>query len=154
VSLRIAGRFAVVVCTALGLAGGALGCLSDDTSLTVPPRDAGFAFDSSFPTFDAAGSVDGSGLADTGTDTSVPDSAVPPDATPPLDAGTDAAKDAGVDAGKDAMAPSQTSLVAGGAVGHSPSYKMTVTTGQATAPVLKSPKYQLVGGVSVTARKP
>jgi hypothetical protein len=154
VSLRSAGRFAVVVCAALALASGALGCLSDDTSLTVPPRDAGGAVDASFPTFDAAGSVDGANPGDTGTDTSVPDSAVPPDATPLAEAGAEAGTDAAVDAGRDAMAPSQTSLVAGGVVGHSPSYKMTVTTGQATAPVLKSPRYQLVGGVSVTARKP
>jgi hypothetical protein len=100
--------------------------------------------DSSLPTFDAAGLVDGPTPVDTGVDAPVVDSALPPDANPPP-----------VDAGKDAaMAPSQASLVPAGAVGHSPSYKMTVTTGQATAPVLKSPKYQLVGGVSVTARKP
>jgi hypothetical protein len=131
----------IVACATLGLATGAMGCLSDDTSLA-PGRDAG-TFDAGLPLFDASGSVDGANPppVDAGIDAPVVDSAVP-DATPP------------VDAGKDAAGPSQAGLVAGGTVGHSTAYRMTVTTGPASAPVLKSPKYQLVGGVSVTARKP
>ena len=142
--VRNAASFIVVLSTTLGLATGAMGCLSDDTSLAPPARDAG-GFDAGLPTFDASGTVDGSNPppVDAGIDAPVVDSAVPPDATPPPP-----------DAGKDAAGPSQTSLVAGGAVGHSPGYKMPGTTGPATAPVLKSPNYQLVGGVSVTAHKP
>ena len=141
-SLRNAARFMVVAGATLGLATGAIGCLSDDTSLSPVPKDAG-SVDGSLPVFDASGSVDGANPppTDAGVD-AVVDSAVPPDAAPPLDAG------------KDAAGPSQASLVAGGTVGHSPNYKMTVTTGPATAPVLKSPNYRLVGGVSVTSRKP
>ena len=141
-SLRNAIGFMVVACATLGLATGATGCLSDDTSLAPPGRDAG-TFDAGLPVFDAGGSVDGANPppVDAGSDAPVVDSAVP-DATPP------------VDAGRDAAGPSQASLVAGGTVGHSAAYKMTVTTGPASAPVLKSPKYQLVGGVSVTAHKP
>jgi hypothetical protein len=135
VSLRNANRF-VVACATLAVATGAIGCLSDDTSLTLTPKDAGAIDGSLLPISDASGTVDGSNL-------------------PPVDAavdapGVDSAAPPPVDAGKDAAGPSQAGLVAGGAVGHSPSYKMTGTTGPATAPVLKSPSYQLVGGMAVT----
>jgi hypothetical protein len=150
VLLRNVGKHALGLFTAVGLASlavGASGCLSDDTSLSPVPRDAGL-FDAGNlpPVFDASGSVDGTSPSpvDAGTDATVPDAGVP-------DAGTDAGSDAGKDA---AVVPSQAGLVAGGAVGHSPGYKMTGTTGPATAPVLTSPKYKLVGGVSVTGHKP
>jgi len=121
------------------LAIGAIGCLSDDTSLTPPLKDAGPIDASLTPISDASGTVDGSNPppADAGTDAPVV-----------VDSGTDAAPP--VDAGKDAAGPSQAGLVAGGTVGHSPSFKMTGTTGPATAPVLKSPSYSLVGGMAVT----
>jgi hypothetical protein len=135
-SFRSAAKLVVVACATLGLAMGAIGCLSDDTSLTLTPKDSGVFDGSLTPIFDASGTVDGSNLppADAAPDAPGADSAPPPP----------------VDAGKDAAGPSQAGLVAGGAVGHSPSYKMTGTTGPATAPVLKSPSYQLVGGMAVT----
>jgi hypothetical protein len=143
VSLRKAGKLVVVVCSALGLAAGAIGCLSDDTSLSPVPRDAG-GFDAGIvsPVFDASGTVDvNAPPVDAGGDAEAPDASLP--------------VEAGVDAGRDAAAsPSQVGLVAGGSVGHSPGYKMTGTTGPATAPVLKSPHYQFVGGVSATGQKP
>ncbi len=149
-SLRNAGKLALGLVTAVSLAGlavGASGCLSDDTSLSPVPKDAGL-FDAGNlpPVFDASGSVDGTSPppVDAGTDATLPDAAAP-------DAGTDAGTDAGKEAG---VVPSQAGLVAGGAVGHSPSYTMTGTTGPATAPVLRSPHYKLVGGVSVTGHKP
>ena len=135
-----ASRYAVMVlCACVGTALGASGCVSDDTSIPPAPGfDA--AVDSAFQPADASGMVDGAGPADTGIDAPVVDSAAP-DAAP-------------VDAGNDATAMSQIGLVAGGAVGHSPSYKMTGTTGPATAPLLKSPHYKLAGGMSATAQKP
>ena len=141
-SLRNAASLLVVVCAALGSAAGAIGCLSDDTSVSPIPRDAG-AFDAGVisPVFDAGNVVDG---ATTPTDAgvTVEDAAVPTDGSSPRDAG------------RDATSPSQAGLVAGGSVGHSPSYRMTGTTGPATAPVLRSPNYRLVGGVSATGEKP
>jgi hypothetical protein len=117
-----------------GLSLGAIGCLSDDTSLSPPVKDAGLFFDSSAPTFDAGGLVDGAGI-DAGLDSSLPDATPPP-----------------VDAGKDASGISQLGVVAGGTVSHSPSYTMTGTTGPATAPVLRSPHYTFVGGMSVSTK--
>jgi hypothetical protein len=136
--LRNAGRFVVVMCACVGLALGASGCVSDDTAIPVTPGiDA--AIDSAFSASDASGTVDGA-PADAATDAPEVDSSAP-DAAP-------------VDAGNDATAMSQIGLVAGGAVGHSPSYTMTVTAGPATAPLLKSPHYQLAGGMSATTQKP
>jgi hypothetical protein len=144
--LRNSDRIAVIVCGCIGLALGASGCISDDTSLPITGRDAS-AIDAAFPTYDASGTVDGAGPGDAttdapGIDASV-DSAVPDAA--PVDAG---------DAAVDASTMSQIGLVAGGTVGHSTSYTMTGTTGPATAPVLRSPSYQLVGGMSATSQKP
>jgi hypothetical protein len=60
--------------------------------------------------------------------------------------------DAGVDASRTGV--SQAGLVAGGTVSRSPSFTMTGTTGPATAPMLTSPHYRLVGGMSVSSQKP
>jgi hypothetical protein len=142
--LRRSGRVAVIACGCLGLALGASGCISDDTSLPVTGRDAS-TIDAAFPADDASGTVDGAGPGDAAIDAPALDAAIDssvPDATPPVDAGVDA------------TAMSQIGLVAGGTVGHSPTYTMTGTTGPATAPVLRSPHYQLVGGMSATAQKP
>jgi hypothetical protein len=147
VSLRNSGRIAVIACGCLGLALGASGCISDDTSLPIPGRDAS-ALDAAFPPDDASGMVDGAGPGDAAVDAPALDASIDssvPDATPPADA---------ADAAVDATAMSQIGLVAGGTVGHSPTYTMTGTTGPATAPVLRSPHYQLVGGMSATAQKP
>jgi hypothetical protein len=144
VSLRNVGRVAVVAVASIGLALGASGCLSDDTSVPVPPAKDAASEDAGFPVSDASGSVDGANPppADAGTDAPVVDSSVPIDATPP------------VDAGRDAFAPSQLGLVAGGTVSQSPSYTMTGTTAPATAPVLRSPNYKIVGGMAVTTQQP
>ena len=141
-SARTVGRLAVVVCAALGSALGAIGCLSDDTSLN--PAQNGF--DASFPdagppVFDASGSVDANGNP-------LPDAA--PDA--PFDAAADAAPPP--DAGNDASGVSQFGLVAGGAIGHSTRYVLKGSTGPASAPVLQSPHYKLVGGMTVSTQTP
>jgi hypothetical protein len=119
-----------------------IGCLSVDTAPRVP--DAG-VLDAGLPGFDAGGAIDGAvpPAVDAGSDALMPiDSGAPSDATPPVEAGYDAA------------AVSQLGLVAGGAISRSGGYMMTATTGPATAPVLRSSRYQLVVGMSVSARKP
>jgi hypothetical protein len=62
---------------------------------------------------------------------------------PPVDAGPDA--NPGV---------SILGLVVGGTTSRSPRYVMTGTAGAAHAPLLKSPNYQLVGGMAVSTQKP
>jgi hypothetical protein len=135
------GLFAAVALA--GLAGGASGCLSDDTTAVPVVKDAGFSFDGgNGGTPDASGAVDGASAPDA----AVPDAAVPDAAFP--DAASNEGKDPAV------VVPSQTGLVGAGAVGHSPGYTMTGTLGPATAPVLTAPNYKLVGGVSVTGHNP
>jgi hypothetical protein len=140
VSLLGASRVVVAVGATLALALGAIGCLSDDTSLSPTPKDASVS-DTGLPTFDASGSVgvDGATPTDAGTDAPAVDSSAP------VDAGVDAAR---------VVTISQLGLVAGGTLSHSPSYQMTGTTGPATAPVMRSPNYKLVGGMTVTTQKP
>ena len=152
-SLAMSGS-GCVACVALGLALGATGCLSDDTSVPPPPITLDGALpEASIPTYDASGSVDGAGNPP-------PDAA--PDALPPVDASI---PDAGVDAADAAPIPdaapdaseagvSILGLVPGGATAQSPHYIYTGNTGAAHSPLLKSPNYQLVGGVSVTSQQP
>lgn len=121
---------------ALFAAAAANACLSDDTA--VPKSAPGLTYDAGpgFP-FDAGPPSEDAG-ADAG----------------PTDSGS--AHDAGAiaDAGRDASVPTQVGLVGGGTVGHSAHYTMTGTLGPATAPVLRSPKYQVVGGMAVTGKNP
>ena len=139
-SYQSAGRRLIVECMLLGLAAGGLGCLSDDTSVTVRTPDAGALDGSPGLVDDAGGPGDGgSGLRDAAAEASGLDASS--DATPSDAAPSEAGREAG---------PSQAGLVVGGAVGHSPHYKMTLTSAPATAPVLRSRSYQLVGGVAVT----
>jgi len=142
VSLRNAGRAAIALCASIGLAFGASGCLSDDTSVPVPPAPDAAGEDAGYPVSDASGSVDGASPppADAGSDAPANDSSVPFDAAPP------------VDAGRDGSGVSQLGLVAGGAVSQSTNYTMTATTGPATAPVLRSSHYTIVGGMAVTTQ--
>jgi hypothetical protein len=134
-TLPCANRFAVALigtCALLSASAGSVGCLSDDTSAAPqPPVDAGLGFDAGQPTIDdAGGGVDGA--AD----------ALPPDSGPRTG---DAGHGAGV---------TQAGLVAAGTMSRSSNYTMTGTVGPATAPVLRSPHYQFVGGVSVTSQQP
>jgi hypothetical protein len=127
-----------VVCTSLALAVGVVGCLGgDDTSVPLAPPGIGFdaSFDVNVPVvLDASGVVDG--------------------ASPPLaDAALDGAEASShVDAGSDAAATqgTQVGLVGGGTLSQSTHYVLVGTTAPATAPVLSSPHYQLVGGMSVS----
>jgi hypothetical protein len=134
VSLLHAGRIAVIACVSIGFALVAGGCV--DNTVVPPQNDV----DAALPTFDSGGEDVAVSDAGSDADASVIDSSIP---------------DATIDAGKDAAtaAPTQLGLVAGGSVSHSPSYTMTGTTGPATAPVLRSTHYQLVGGMAVTTQK-
>ena len=140
------------MCVALGLSLGATGCLSDDTSVPPPPITLDGALpEAGIPTFDASGSVDGAGNPP-------PDAApdAPPDAAP-VDAGVDAADAAPIpDAAPDApdSGVSILGLVPGGTTAQSSHYIYTGNTGAAHSPLLTSPNYKLVGGVSVTAQQP
>ena len=139
-----------MVCLASCAGLGAIGCLSgDDTIAPGGLPDAGLNLpDTSVPVGDASGQVDGAGKDAT------------PDVTPPpVDAGPDAADagvDTGVDSGVDARAPDASGvtgaagLVPGGSLSKSAGYVLNGTTGPASAPVLKSPKYRLVGGMAAT----
>jgi hypothetical protein len=122
-----------VVCGVLGAALGATGCLSDDTSVPVVPGfDAG-VLDAGAPVFDASGVVDAPGPGpDAGSD-----AAPPPDASAP-----------------DAAGVSILGVVVGGTSSRSPGYIMTGTAGAAHSPLLRSPSYQLVGGLTVSQQKP
>jgi hypothetical protein len=140
VSLVRVARGAIVAGALGALALGAFACV--DNTVVPPSNDV----DSAFPGFDGG---EDSAAVDTGTDAPV-DASVDAkviDSSAPVDATTDAGKDATV-------APSQLGLVAGGTVSHSPKYTMTGTSGPATAPVLRSTHYQLVGGMAVTSQKP
>jgi hypothetical protein len=127
-----------MVSVTLSTALGASGCLSDDTSVT--PGQNGL--DASSPdggvnVLDASGVVDGQGPppADSG----------PPDVVvPPIEAGL---PDAGVGV-------SILGVVAGGTTSRSTRYVLTGTAGAAHAPLLRSPNYQLVGGMAVSTQKP
>ena len=131
-----AGRVLGLACALVGLAIDGLGCLSDDTAVTVRAPDAG-ALDGSAGIVDGGGTGDGANsLRDAGAEAS------------PADGGANADA-ASSDAGRDSH-PSQVGLVSGGTVAHSPNYKMTITSGPAAAPVLRSPNYQLVGGMAVS----
>jgi hypothetical protein len=141
VSFRSIGRLFLVACVLPGLATGGLGCLSDDTSVTARTPDAGALDGSPGIVDDAGGSGDGgNGLGDAAAEASGIDGALS-DAAPSDAAPSDAGREAG---------PLQAGLVVGGTVGHSPHYKMTLTSAPAAAPVLRSRSYQLVGGVAVT----
>ncbi len=56
-SVRSASTSMGFACVVFTLAVGASGCLSDDSSLTPPLKDAGFSFDTGVPVYDASGSV-------------------------------------------------------------------------------------------------
>ena len=130
-SIRFIARCARVVCAGGLIASGVVGCLGgDDTSAA--SFDSGLIpFDAAFPTFDGGpGDDDASSLPDGAT---TPDGAVVIDAGPPP--------------------PTQASLVSGGTSSRSPSYVLVGTTGPATAPVLRSPNYQLVGSMSVSMQQ-
>ena len=134
------GPISVLVSCAC-LAAGFFGCLSDDTSL--PPAKETPSFDAGpLPGFDAGmQEIDATApMVDAASD-----SGPAPDAGRPVDAGGEAGKSA---------PPTQAGLVVGGTVAHSPNFKMTATTGPASAPVLKSPRYQIVGGMTVAGPKP
>jgi hypothetical protein len=139
VALLHAGRIAVITCASIAFAFVVSGCIdntvvpvSDDVDSALPGIDSGV------PSEDAGSDADANVI----------------DAT--TDARTDASVDASIEAGKDAATrgPSQLGLVAGGTVSHSASYTMTGTTGPATAPVLRSSHYQLIGGMAVTSQTP
>jgi hypothetical protein len=126
------------LCSALGLALTMSGCLSDDSSLSNPTGP--HLLDASIPetgfTYDASGSV------------SPPDdAAIPPDAAP------DAQPTPPVDAGHEGGI-TQIGLVTGSTLSRSAHYQMVGTSGPATAPLQKSPKYTLVGGMSVSTQTP
>ena len=128
-SIRFFGRCARVFCAGGLLALGAMGCLGgDDTSAA--SFDSGLIpFDAAFPTFDAGpGDDDASELPDSATDGSITVDAGPPP-------------------------PTQVGLVAGGTSSRSPSYVLMGSTGPATAPVLRSPNYQLVGSMTVSTQQ-
>ncbi len=133
-SARLIRQFTAVVCTSLGVALGALGCLGGDDTSVAP----GIGFDASFdvnlpPVLDDAGNDAPSPPADAAPDAS--------DAAPiVLDAGADAATTPG----------SQVQLVGGGTLSQSTHYVLVGSTGPATAPVLHSTHYQLVGGMTVS----
>ncbi len=138
-SFDVAAKRVLVGLGALVVAAQASGCLSDDTSITFPPREAASYEAGPLPSFDGGTPVSDDAGADSGAgDAGTLDAAAPRDGGSP----------------RDAAIPSQAGLVAGGTVGHSPRFKMTGTTGPATAPVLRSPRYQLVGGMAVTGKKP
>jgi hypothetical protein len=135
---RFIVQLAVVVCASLGVTLGATGCLSgDDTSAngTTINLDAGTP-ETSAPVLDASGVVDGA---------PPPVDAAPPlrDSAPPIDSSTP--PDAGASS-------SQLGLVGGGTLSRSPNYVLIGSTGPATAPVLRSPKYQVVGGMAASAK--
>jgi hypothetical protein len=144
-----------VVCAVLGVALGAMGCLS--SSDATPPGitlDAGIPLpDGSLGPSDASGQVDGTpGAQDAAADAL--------DASPPVDAGPDTSiPDAGVDAADAAPPPDASGttgsagLVSAGTLGRSKSYGLNGTVGPASAPVMKSPKYRLVGGMAATSEK-
>ncbi len=135
---RFVRQLLVVVCASLGAALGAIGCLSgDDTSATGTTfvLDAGTP-DTSVPIVDASGVVDGANPPH-------PDAAPPPDAALPIDSSTP------FDAG---ATSSQLGLVGGGTLSRSPNYVLIGATGPATAPVLHSPKYQVVGGMAASSK--
>jgi len=134
---RFAGQFLVVVCASLGVALGAIGCLGgDDTAVNIAPTlDAGTP-ETSTPVLDASGTVDGANpLHDAAPPTQ--DGAPPVDSSAPPEAGATS---------------SQLGLVGGGVLSRSPNYTLVGSTGPATAPVLHSPKYQVVGGMAASAQ--
>jgi hypothetical protein len=137
----------------MGVAAGAIGCLS--SSDNGPPGvtiDAGLpGIDTGVSPSDASGQVDGS---------PPPPDAAPDVTPPPVDAGQDTSvPDAGVDAADAATPPDASGitgsvgLVSSGSLGKSKSYTLNGTVGPATAPVLKSPSYRLVGGMAATTEK-
>jgi hypothetical protein len=138
------GPFIQLAGTALLVAAGPLGCLSDDTSLSLAPRDAA-SVDTGLvlQALDASGAVGTSPSSDdAGIDAAAVDATFPPSDSGPPDAASYLAL------------PSQLGLVAGGSLTRSSHYAMTGTEGPATAPPLTSPHYRLVGGMSATAQKP
>jgi hypothetical protein len=135
---RLIVRLMVVVCASLGVTLGATGCLSgDDTSA----NGTTFNFDSgtpeaSVPVFDASGAVDGASPPVDGGQP-VPDATPPTDSSAPPEAGSTS---------------SQVGLVGGGTLSRSPHYVLVGSTGPATTPILRSPKYQVVGGMAASAQ--
>ncbi len=127
------GRARVALGAAL-LAIASTGCLTSklDTSNL---EDAGL------PDLDAAFAIE-AGAADAVADVPAPDG------------GADAALDATATGGREAGATTQAGLVAGAVVSRSPSFIAVTTTGAATAPVLASPHFRFVGGVSATSSNP
>jgi hypothetical protein len=146
-----------MVCAAIGVALTAVGCLSGSDG--TPP---GVTIDASIPlpdggpgASDASGQVDGS----LGPQDAAPDVA-PVDATPPVDAGADTSiPDAGIDAADTGPPPDASgitgsaTLVSGGTLSKSKGYGLNGTVGPASAPVMTSPKYRLVGGMAATSEK-
>jgi hypothetical protein len=117
--------------------------LSDDTVAPPGGVDAGGpSIDGSVPVFDANGFVDGQpGQVDATADVAI-------DSSPPADAGVDAPPP--TDSGVTGTA----TLAAGGSVGHSAQHTLIGNVGPATAPVLRSSKYQLVGGMAAATPGP
>jgi hypothetical protein len=140
------GQLAIVAAVSLGATLGAIGCLSSNSSTPGPGPT---------PNLDAGGTTLPPPVSDaSGSVTPTPDAAQPvnDDAGEPSDDAGPPPFDAGP---PDATPPttSQVGLVGGGTLSRSAHYALVGSTGPATAPVLKSSRYQLTGGMAASTQK-